>query len=94
MRISVLRVRRTGQDPTNQNNCSTIAMYVYCMLAHPRGWGNVHNIQARTLQEQDLSNNIDKERRKSNLLRKIRDYAEDIRRQVKTKEGIVSLFKL
>ena len=68
--------------------------YVCVLYAHPRGWGNVHNIQARTLQEQDLSNNIDKERRKSNLLRKIRDYAEDIRRQVKTKEGIVSLFKL
>ena len=50
--------------------------------------------QVRTLQEQDLSNNIDKERRKSNLSRKIRDYTEDIRRQVKTKEGIVLLFKL
>lgn len=50
--------------------------------------------QVRTLQEQDLSNNIDKERRKSNLSRKIRDYTEDIRRQVKTKEGIVLLSKL
>jgi len=39
------------------------------------------------LQEQDLSNSIDKGRRKSNLTRKIREYTEDIQRQVKTKEG-------
>ena len=35
-----------------------------------------------------MSNSIDKERRKVNLSRKIREYTEDLQRQVKTKEGI------
>ena len=40
------------------------------------------------MQEQDLNNTIDRERRKANLSRKIHEYTEDIHRQVKTKEGI------
>lgn len=35
-----------------------------------------------------MSNSMDKERRKANLSRKIREYTEDLQRQVKTKEGI------
>ena len=61
-----------------------------CIVHTPPGGGEYaqYIIILHLLQEQDLSNTIDKERRKGNLLRKIREYTEDIHRQVKTKEGI------
>lgn len=61
---------------------------MYC-TATPFGGGECFvNTYHAVLQEQDLSNSMEKERRKMNLSRKIREFSEDIQRQAKTKEGI------
>ena len=84
MMIFVWHVRHAVLGQTSRNSCSTTATYVSC--AHtPQG---IHHTMLHLLQEQDLNNNIDKERRKANLSRKIHEYTDDIQRQVKTKEGI------
>lgn len=67
------------------------AMYVCCTYT-PGGGECLSCCVSSILQEQDLSNAMDKERRKSNLTRKIREYTEDMQRQVKTKEGSCKIF--
>ena len=63
-----------------------------CYVCTPRwGWGMFCHMTLLLLQEQDTSNSMDKERRKINLSRKIREYSEDLQRQVKTKEGMTFL---